>query len=80
MKRFMAAVALAAFAAAPAAAQFYGMPVYNSPKGGTGVTLSADLGLPGDEYGKGTAFGARGTLGLGNLALTAGFSSYKPDG
>jgi hypothetical protein len=79
MKRIMMVLALAAFAAAPAAAQWFGMPVWNSPKGGTGVTINGDLGMP-NNNGKGTAFGARATLGLANLALTAGVVSWKPSG
>jgi hypothetical protein len=79
MKRIMTVVALAAFAAAPAAAQWAGMPVWNSPKGGTGITINADLGVPNQDAGKGTAFGARGTLGLANLSVTAGVSTWKPD-
>ena len=80
MKRLMLAVGLAAFAAAPAAAQWFGMPVWNSPKGGTGITVSGDFGAPNEDFGKGTAFGARGSLGLGNLTVTAGVASWKPDG
>jgi hypothetical protein len=80
MKRIMTVVALAAFATAPAAAQWAGMPVWNNPKGGTGVTINGDLAIPGADYGKGTAFGARGTVGLANIALTAGVASWKPKG
>lgn len=80
MKRIMTVLALVAIAAAPAAAQWAGMPVWNSPKGGTGVTISGDLALPNSDYGKGTAFGARGTVGLANLSLTAGVASWKPKG
>jgi hypothetical protein len=80
MKRIMTVLALVAFAAAPAAAQWLGMPVWNSPKGGTGVTISGDFGMPNANGGKGTAFGARGSLGLANLQLTAGISNWKPDG
>jgi hypothetical protein len=80
MKRIMMVLALAAFAAAPAAAQWLGMPVWNSPKGGTGVTINGDLGMPNTNGGKGTAFGFRGSLGLANLQLTAGLSNWKPDG
>ena len=80
MKRIMMVLALAAVAAAPAAAQWLGMPVWNSPKGGTGVTINGDLAMPNADWGKGTAFGARGSLGLANLQLTAGLSSWKPDG
>ena len=80
MKRILTILALAAFAAAPAAAQWLGMPGWSSPKGGTGVTISGDLAMPNSDLGKGTAFGARGSVGLGTLTLTAGLSSWKPDG
>jgi len=80
MKRIMTVLALAAFAAAPAAAQWLGMPVWNSPKGGTGIEISGDYGKPNADYGKGNAFGARGTVGLGSLSITAGLASYKPQG
>ena len=80
MKRTMTILAMAAFAAAPVAAQWAGMPAWNNPKGGTGVTISGDLGIPNQDYGKGTAFGARGAVGLGNLSLSAGLSSWKPSG
>jgi hypothetical protein len=80
MKRMMTVLALTAFAAAPAAAQWAGVPVWNSPKGGTGVTINGDVGIPNNNGGKGTAFGFRGTVGLANLALTAGVVSWKPSG
>ena len=80
MKRIMTVLALAAFAAAPVAAQWAGMPVWNSPKGGTGITINGDVGVPNQDAGKGTAFGARGTLGLANLSITAGVATWKPDG
>lgn len=79
MKRIMTVLALAAVMAAPAAAQWGGMPVWNNPKGGTGVTVSGDLGFPNTGWGKGTAFGARATVGLANLSVTAGVSSWKQD-
>jgi len=80
MKRLMTVLALTAFAAAPAAAQWLGMPVWNNPKGGTGVTINGDLAMPNSSLNKGTAFGVRGTLGLANISLTAGLSSWKPKG
>ncbi|MDP3911937.1 MAG: hypothetical protein Q8Q14_16250 [Gemmatimonadales bacterium] len=79
MKRILTVLAVAAVAATPAAAQWAGMPVWNNPKGGTGITVSGDLGVPNEDGGKGTAFGARGTLGLANLSITAGLASWKPD-
>lgn len=79
MKRILTVVALAAIAATPAAAQLAGMPVWNSPKGGTGVTISGDYGSVNDEGGGGNAFGARASLGLANLTLSAGVASLSPD-
>ena len=80
MKRMLAALAAAAFMVAPLAAQSFGMPNWSSPKGGTGVTINGDLGLPNSDAGKGTAFGARASLGLANISLTAGIASWKPKG
>jgi len=79
MKRMTTVLALVVFAATPAAAQWAGMPVWNSPKGGTGITINGDVGVPNQDAGKGTAFGARGTLGLANLSVTAGVATWKPD-
>jgi hypothetical protein len=79
MKRLILVAGLA-LAATPAAAQLAGMPVWNSPKGGTGITVNGDYGAPNNNAGGGNAFGARGALGLGNLTITAGLSSYKPQG
>ncbi len=80
MKRIATIAALIAWGATPALAQWAGMPVWNNPKGGTGVTIDGDLGLPNSNGGKGTAFGARATLGIANISLTAGLSSWKPSG
>ena len=80
MNRVLSVAALALVAATPAAAQWAGMPVWNSPKGGTGITISGDYARPNADWGKGNAFGARGTVGLGTLSLTAGYTSWKPEG
>jgi hypothetical protein len=80
MKRIATIAALIAWGATPALAQWAGMPVWNNPKGGTGVTIDGDLGLPNSNGLKGTAFGARATLGIANISLTAGLSSWKPSG
>src|SRR5439155_142969 len=71
MKRALAVLMLAAFGTAPAAAQWLGMPSWNSPKGG-GVAISADYGQPNADARKGTAYGARLSLGVGTGTLTAG--------
>src|SRR5205823_14061667 len=80
MKRLLMVLALVAFAVSRAAAQWAGVPDCNNPKGGTGVTISGDLGMPNSDLGNGTAFGARATLGLANLGLTGGLVSWKPKG
>src|SRR2546425_12075571 len=82
MKRIVTIAALIMFAATPppAVAQWAGMPVWNNPKGGTGVTVDGDLGFPNSAGKSGTAFGARATLGLANISFTAGVSSWKPSG
>src|SRR2546422_3580860 len=64
----------------PAAAQWTGMPVWNDPKGGTGITISGDYGKPNDNYGGGNAWGGRAALGVGTVTLTAGVATYKPEG
>jgi len=79
MKRVMLAIAVAAWTAAPAAAQWAGMPVWNNPKGGTGVTISGDFGSNNDGAGGGSAFGARASVGIGTLTLTGGAASYDSD-
>jgi len=81
MKRMLAGLAAAVLAGTSSlAAQWAGMPAWNNPKGGTGVTIDGDVGVPNSDAGKGTAFGARATLGLANISLTAGLSSWKPNG
>ncbi len=82
MKRIMTVLALAAMAAtpaAPAAAQLAGLPVWNSPKGGTGITINGDYASNNDDAGGGSAFGGRASLGLANLSVGVGVSSWKPD-
>jgi len=80
MKRIAVLMMMIACAASPAVAQWAGMPVWNNPKGGTGVTIDGDLAFPNSTGGKGTAFGARATLGIANMSFTAGLSSWKPNG
>src|SRR3989441_3209723 len=70
----------AVLVAAPAAAQWTGMPVWNDPKGGTGITVSGEYGKPDSTYGKGNAWGGRAALGVGTVTLTAGVATYKPEG
>ncbi len=65
--------------AAPAAAQWLGVPVWNSPKGGTGIGLYADYGSGNDDAGNGTTYGLRGSAGFGNIMVTLGYTSADLD-
>src|SRR5438876_6791991 len=78
MKRMATIAALIAFGATPAVAQWAGMPVWNNPKGGTGVTIDGDLGFPNTNGGKGTAYGGRGTRVFPHSSVTPGLANGKP--
>ena len=80
MKHAAIWLGLTVLLAAPAAAQWLGEPVWNSPKGGTGLTISGDYARPDSGYGKGNAWGGRASLGLSTITLTAGVASWKPEG
>lgn len=80
MKRTVFTLGLLAFLTTALAAQWLGEPVWNSPKGGTGITISGDYAKPDSNYGKGNVWGARAALGLGTITLTAGLAGWKPDG
>lgn len=71
-------VATAALAA-PAAAQWLGEPVWNSPTGG-GLAISVDYAKPNTNYGHGSTVGARVSWGRGIITLTAGAANWKPEG
>jgi hypothetical protein len=79
MKSTAMVIGFLALLAAPAAAQWLGEPVWNSPKGGTGVTISGDYAHPNADYGKGNTWGGRASLGLSTITLTAGVASWKPE-
>jgi hypothetical protein len=80
MKSTAVVIGFLALLSAPAAAQWLGEPVWNSPKGGTGVTISGDYAHPNADYGKGNTWGGRASLGLSTITLTAGVASWKPEG
>ncbi len=80
MRRIVACMIVLGLAAGPVSAQLAGMPVWNSPKGGSGIRIAADYGMPSDEAGGGNAYDLRANLGLGALGIGAGFSSWEPDG
>lgn len=65
--------------AARAEAQVTGLPVQNSGIA-SGLTIGGEVGFPGEDYGKGTAFGARAALGLGPFGLSALVSRWNPEG
>src|SRR2546430_15867673 len=79
MQRAMLVLGLFAFVAARAAAQWLGMPSWNSPKGGRGVGIAADYGQPNADAGKGSAYGGRVSFGAGSALLTVGAASWKPE-
>jgi hypothetical protein len=80
MKHVLFIIAVAGLLAAPvgARAQWAGMPLWNNPKGGTGITINGDYGKPDSLAGKGDAWGGRVSLGLGTLSFTAGVATWKP--
>ena len=84
MKRAVLGVAVVTVAAAVgparAAAQLAGMPVWNSPRGGTGVLIAADIGVPDSVGGKGTTLAGRAALGLSALTLSATVGVRNPQG
>lgn len=61
-------------------AQIAGMPVWNSPKGGTGLTLAVDYGSPDSAGGKGSVYAGRVVLGLQVLTLSATIGVRDPGG
>ena len=64
---------------ARAAAQLPGMPVWNSPKGGTGLLIAGDAGIPDSIGGNGTTWAGRAALGLQALTLSATLGVRKPE-
>jgi hypothetical protein len=56
-----------------------GLPTRNSGIT-SGLTIGGEVGFPNADYGKGTAFGARGALGLGPFGVSAVISSWNPNG
>ena len=60
--------------------QLIGMPVWNSPRGGTGLTIAGDFGSPDSVGGKGTTYAGRVVLGLSALTLSATVGTRNPSG
>src|SRR2546426_12782512 len=84
MKRAVLVMAVVAVAAATvparAPAQLPGMPVWNSPRGGTRVSVAADVGVPDSAGGKGTTVAGRAPLGPSALTLRATLGGPNPAG
>ncbi|MBI4500325.1 MAG: hypothetical protein HY700_04110 [Gemmatimonadetes bacterium] len=85
MRVGMSLLGLSLVAAAPALAQMQAMPVYFSPKGGTGITIDGDFGRAASTKIAGlsaanhpTAIGGRAYLGLPFVTVGLGASIYDP--
>ena len=77
--RIAAIAAALGIAAAPAAAQVPGIPVFNS--GVTqGLMAAVDVGFPDDDAGNGTAFAGTLSYGMSRLMLAGTLASWSPDG
>ncbi|HXQ29800.1 MAG TPA: hypothetical protein VN848_11080 [Gemmatimonadales bacterium] len=63
-----------------AAAQLPGMPVWDSPRAGTGLLVAADVGRPDSSGGNGSTFAGRVALGFSALTLSASVGTRDPDG
>jgi hypothetical protein len=62
-----------------AQAQVTGLPVRNAGLS-SGLTIGGEVGFPDADYRKGTAYGARGALGLGPFGVSAVVSRWDPKG
>lgn len=60
-------------------AQVAGIPVYYNPRGGTGVSVAANLGFASGGA-KGKAYAVTGGVGAGPAYVTATVGQYNPDG
>lgn|GEM_PF-3966928 len=79
MSRWIGLTAGLAIVAAPAGAQLNSLPVFVSPKGGTGFTVAVDYGRGlNTESGENTTLAARASLGLGPFAIGGGIASANP--
>ncbi len=73
-------VALLGGGASRAAGQIPGMPLWNSPRGGTRFFFAGEAGFPDSAGGKGTTYAARAALGLQALTLSATAGVRDPSG
>jgi hypothetical protein len=82
----MSLFSLSLAVATPVLAQMQGLPVYFSPKGGTGITIDGDFGrISSSKVGTTSssvhpwAIGARAYLGVPFITLGVGLASYDPN-
>ena len=79
IRRALLTLGIVAVAALPAASQVLGLPVVNNGAP-TGISIAADVGFSDDDAGKGTAVGARASIGLGFFGVSAMISRFAPNG
>jgi hypothetical protein len=79
IRRALLTLGIVACVTAPAAAQVLGLPVVNNGAP-TGISIGADVGFSNDDAGKGTAVGARASVGLGFFGVSGMISRFAPDG
>jgi len=79
MRRAVFSVVVAALAGPSAAAQWVGVPIWNSPSGETGVTFAGDYARSNLIGSKSDAFGGRVSLGVTTVTLTAGMFMWRPE-
>ncbi|HXG45746.1 MAG TPA: hypothetical protein VNJ71_13425 [Gemmatimonadales bacterium] len=72
------AVLLGLVSASRLAAQATGLAVYQGGVAG-GLTIGGEVGFPDQDYGEGTAYGARASLGIGPLGIAGLVSRWDPD-
>ncbi len=58
-------------------AQLAGIPVYYNPRGGTGIGVAANIGVPNKDAGGGTAYGVSASLGTGPVTLSGMVGAWK---
>jgi hypothetical protein len=66
--------------ARPASAQLNSLPVFYSPKGGSGFTLAASYGMGvNDDSEKNTTWAARASIGIQELTIGGGIATVNPE-
>jgi hypothetical protein len=76
--RALSTFALVIGIAIPATSQVLGLPVVNNGAP-TGITVNAEVGFTNSDGGKGTAVGARASVGIGFLGVTGMISRFAPE-